>query len=306
MADEFIVQSAIPERLYVKIYHDFLDSELLNGKEKLVFILLKRYLNFKDDSGGIAGKAYPTLETLSKQTGTTKKTVADIIKKLERKGIIEIKQQGLNRPNIYIIRDFSGIWKSKTDDEVKAAIDTYEEEYEDFLMIERLRNKGYRVIKEKEPDTSHADQSNDESSTSLNQYNIDNNIQKKVESQERYSLDELKKHYDYDLMIRDFSSQADDIDSVLNILHTVLNTNKPTIRIAGSNIPAEVVIGKLMKLDYSDIMYAIEKYQERTDRIKSPAAYMLTSLYNAKEYSNLDVTNQVQHDMANWKPKEWL
>ena len=100
-------------------------------------------------------------------------------------------------------------------------------------------------------------------------------------------------------MIRDFSSQADDIDSVLNILHTVLNTNKPTIRIAGSNIPAEVVIGKLMKLDYSDIMYAIEKYQERTDRIKSPAAYMLTSLYNAKEYSNLDVTNQVQHDMAN-------
>ena len=128
MADEFIVQSAIPERLYVKIYHDFLDSELLNGKEKLVFILLKRYLNFKDDSGGIAGKAYPTLETLSKQTGTTKKTVADIIKKLERKGIIEIKQQGLNRPNIYIIRDFSGIWKSKTDDEVKAAIDTYEED----------------------------------------------------------------------------------------------------------------------------------------------------------------------------------
>ena len=44
MADEFIVQSAIPERLYVKIYHDFLDSELLNGKEKLVFILLKRYV----------------------------------------------------------------------------------------------------------------------------------------------------------------------------------------------------------------------------------------------------------------------
>ena len=69
MADEFIVQSAIPERLYVKIYHDFLDSELLNGKEKLVFILLKRYLNFKDDYGGIAGKAYPTLETHYKKTG---------------------------------------------------------------------------------------------------------------------------------------------------------------------------------------------------------------------------------------------
>ena len=174
MADEFIVQSAIPERLYVKTYHDFLDSDLLNGKEKLVFILLKRYLNFKDDSGGVAGKVYPTLETLSKQAGMTKKTIADIIKKLEKKGIIEVKQQGLNRPNIYSIRDFSGIWKSKTDDEVKAAIDTYEEEYEDSLMIERLRNKGYRVVKEKEPDNTEPTKVTVEPSTK-NNHNRGNN-----------------------------------------------------------------------------------------------------------------------------------
>ena len=52
-------------------------------------------------------------------------------------------------------------------------------------------------------------------------------------------------------------------------------------------------------------MYAIDKYQEQTDRIKNPTAYMLTLLYNAKEQSNLDITNQVQHDMYKWEaPKE--
>lgn len=304
MADEFIVQSAISERLYVKTYHDFLDSDLLNGKEKLVFILLKRYLNFKNDSGGVAGKVYPTLETLSKQAGMTKKTVADIIKKLEKKGIIEVKQQGLNRPNIYSIRDFSGIWKSKTDDEVKAAIDTYEEEYEDSLIIERLRNKGYRVVKEKEPDNTEPTKVTVEPSTKNNHNRGNNNTVNSSESQEleRYTIDQIRQIFDYDILVNDKSLWKRDIDSVFSILHAALNTTKETIRVGGEDKPTMIVIGKLMKLDYLEIMYCIEKYSEQTERIKNPTAYMLTLLYNAKEQMNLDISNQVQHDMYHWEP----
>ena len=43
--ETFIVQSDSPDRLYVKTYHDFLDSTIIGGKEKLIFILLKRYLS---------------------------------------------------------------------------------------------------------------------------------------------------------------------------------------------------------------------------------------------------------------------
>lgn len=302
MADKFIVQSAIPERLYVKTYHDFLDSDLLNGKEKLVFILLKRYLNFKDDSGGVAGKVYPTLETLSKQAGMTKKTVADIIKKLEKKGIIEVKQQGLNRPNIYSIRDFSGIWKSKTDDEVKAAIDTYEEEYEDSLMIERLRNKGYRVIKEKEPDNTEPTKVTVKPSTKNNHNHYNNNTVNSSESQEleRYSEDDVKALYDYDIMIQDKPLMKNDIDTILFYVKEVLNCTKPTIRVCGENKPTMVVISQFMKLTYSEILYVVDKFKEQTDRVKNQEAYILTLLYKSKEQMNLDITNQVSHDMYHW------
>jgi hypothetical protein len=51
-------------------------------------------------------------------------------------------------------------------------------------------------------------------------------------------------------------------------------------------------------------MYAIEKYQEQTERIKNPTSYMLTLLYNSKEQMNLDITNQVSHDMAHWNTEE--
>lgn len=302
MADKFIVQSAIPERLYVKTYHDFLDSDLLNGKEKLVFILLKRYLNFKDDSGGVAGKVYPTLETLSKQAGMKKKTVADIIKKLEKKGIIEVKQQGLNRPNIYSIRDFSGIWKSKTDDEVKAAIDTYKEEYEDSLMIERLRNKGYRVVKEKEPDNTEPTKVTVEPSTKNNHNHYNNNTVNSSESQEleRYSEDDVKALYDYDIMIQDKPLMKNDIDTILFYVKEVLNCTKPTIRVCGENKPTMVVISQFMKLTYSEILYVVDKFKEQTDRVKNQEAYILTLLYKSKEQMNLDITNQVSHDMYHW------
>lgn len=103
-------------------------------------------------------------------------------------------------------------------------------------------------------------------------------------------------------MIADNLFKDRDVNSVMDILHTTLNTTKETIRIGGEDKPAMVVISKLMKLDYSEIMYAIDKFSEQTERIKNPTAYMLTLLYNAKEHMNLDISNQVQHDMYNWKP----
>lgn len=67
-----------------------------------------------------------------------------------------------------------------------------------------------------------------------------------------------------------------------------------------------VVIGKLMKLNNESIMYAIEKFSEQTERIKNPTSYMLTILYNTPEQFNLDIKNQVSHDMARWNkpPKQ--
>ena len=103
-------------------------------------------------------------------------------------------------------------------------------------------------------------------------------------------------------MVNDNPFSKNDIDSVMDILHTNLNTTKKTIRIGGEDKPAMVVISKLMKLTYSEIMYAIDKFKEQTDRIKNPTAYMLTLLYNSKEQMNLDISNQVQHDMYHWEP----
>ena len=293
------IKSATDQRRFTLVYNDFLESDILNYYEKMVFIALKKFAD--NDSM----RAFPSLKTIHGITGISLSQVRRSIEHMEQLGVISVehrtdKEKG-HQSNIYTLYDYAEIWKvDSSNDDVAAVVD----EISEAKLVAELKARGYTVTKEKEPDTLQADQSDNESSTQLNQFDIVNTTINSKESQEveRYSLVEIRAFYDYDIMVSDNPFAKNDIDSVMDILHTNLNTTKKTIRIGGEDKPAMVVIGKLMKLDYSDIMYAIEKYQEQTDRIKNPTAYMLTLLYNAKEQSNLDITNQVQHDMYNWEP----
>ena len=293
------IKSATDQRRFTLVYNDFLESDILNYYEKMVFIALKKFAD--NDSM----RAFPSLKTIHGITGISLSQVRRSIEHMEQLGVISVehrtdKEKG-HQSNIYTLYDYAEIWKvDSSNDDVAAVVD----EISEAKLVAELKARGYTVTKEKEPDTLQADQSDNESSTQLNQFDIVNTTINSKESQEveRYSLVEIRAYYEYDIMVNDNPFAKNDIDSVMDILHTNLNTTKKTIRIGGDDKPAMVVISKLMKLTYSEIMYAIDKFKEQTDRIKNPTAYMLTLLYNSKEQMNLDITNQVQHDMYNWKP----
>lgn len=293
------IKSATDQRKFTLVYNDFLESDILNYYEKMVFIALKK---FADND---TMRAFPSLKTIHSITGISLSQVRRSIEHMEQLGVISVehrtdKEKG-HQSNIYTLYDYAEIWKvDSSNDDVAAVVD----EISEAKLVAELKARGYTVTKEKEPDTLQADQSNNEPSTQLNQFDIVNTTINSKESQEveRYSLVEIRAYYEYDIMVNDNPFAKNDIDSVMDILHTYLNTTKKTIRIGGDDKPAMVVISKLMKLTYSEIMYAIDKFKEQTDRIKNPTAYMLTLLYNSKEQMNLDITNQVKYDMSHWEP----
>ena len=292
------IKSATDQRPFIMVYHDFLDSDVIGSHEKMVFIALKKFADSKN-------QCFPSLKKLSDVTGLSKRKIQDTLKELEQKHIITIESRlradGGTTSNLYTLYDFKELWNAGSSEEMAAVVD----EYEDKKLISLLEAKGYTVIKEKEPDTTEPtkDQLNQAlmNNSSLNLYNYITDDAKSQEL-ERYTIDQIRQIFDYDILVNDKPLWQKDIDSVFSILHTALNTTKETIRVGGEDKPTMVVIGKLMKLDYSEIMYCIEKYSEQTERIKNPTAYMLTLLYNAKEQMNLDISNQVQHDMYNWEP----
>ena len=292
------IKSATDQRPFIMVYQDFLESDLLdNHYQKLVYVYLKKFADSKN-------QCFPSVKTLSKLTKISVNKVKLTLAELEQKGVISkenrTRPDGGKSSNLYTLYDFKELWNAGSSEEVAAVVD----EYEDKKLISLLEAKGYTVIKEKEPDKTEPTKVTVEPSTKLNQFDIVNTTinSEKCQELERYTIDQIRQIFDYDILVNDKPLWQRDIDSVFSILHTALNTTKETIRVGGEDKPTMVVIGKLMKLDYSEIMYCIEKYSEQTERIKNPTAYMLTLLYNAKEQMNLDISNQVQHDMYNWEP----
>ena len=120
----------------------------------------------------------------------------------------------------------------------------------------------------------------------------------KIYETDVYTIQDIRMLYEYDSLIIQYPKKKTDIDVVFDILYDTLNSTKQYIRVGSEDKPAMVVIGKLMKLDYSDISYSINKYHEQTDRIKNVKSYLLTNLYNSKEQQHLDIMNlgHVNHD----------
>ncbi len=279
---------------FTMIKNAIIDSEeILNEHEKILYIVLMRYGN----------KAFPSLSTISKKCGFSKRTAQRTIDALIEKGLLKkrnrtSKKTG-NTSNVYTLIDNDKIWQSAKED-LQKNIDA-------ALLEEAVRIVEASGMKVLDKEKKLASEPTTEQKQAVEKYNIpkENNTISGGKSQlsnnsiEKYTMEDVKIFFDYDILLQRKPLYKNDIDAVIEILYDTLNTSKTTIRVQGTEKPASVVIGKLMKLYYEDILYVIDKYNEQTERIKNPTNYILTLLYTAREQITLDIGNQVRHDMMN-------
>lgn len=112
------VQLAEPERKYVKVYHDFLDNTYLNVGEQMVFIALKSYVNFSNDSDSV----YPSLKTICARAKLGEKSVRKHIDTLVKKGIVKKVRRGLTKTNLYTLTDSAKVWACEKVEDVPKII----------------------------------------------------------------------------------------------------------------------------------------------------------------------------------------
>ena len=295
MADnKIIVQLASPERKYVKVYHDFLDNSFLSVEEQMIFIALKSYIDFREDSG----EAFPSVDTLCRRAKMSKPRTIKAINNLIKKGIVKKVQRGLTKTNLYTLSDYPTMWACDNVEDVKAIADNQGvKPLTPAEHIAELERMGYTVqIKEKGLETEPTKAQYQAPQTN-NIIDIDKDSTKGAKSQaERYTMEDIKALYEYDSLIIQYPAKQTDIDIVFEILYETLNTTKKTIRIGGEDKPQMVVIGKLMKLQPDDLIYSIDRYHEQTERIKNVKGYLLTILFNSREQNHLDLMNLGHHN----------
>lgn len=301
--DNFIVKLQKPERKFSKTYEDFLENTILSCEERMVFIVLRSFVDYAHDE---AGTVYPTVETICRCSGLSRPRAIRTINKLVSKGIVQKTRRGLTKSNVYTLVDRPDIWKAESVEDMRQ-----EAEKSDIQKhIEALEAAGYTVTKTEKglspSDVEKSPNSNDiyNPSICLSDSNTDSeNVQyqnkcshtSKGSIEEVYTLENLKAYFEY----RSIQADEDTKAAIFNIIHNVLNTSREKVKVCGELRPAAVVKSRIMKLSGQDIQYVIEKYIEygRTGRkIKNPEAFILTQLFKAKEQAELETQNDLNVD----------
>ena len=73
------------------------------------------------------------------------------------------------------------------------------------------------------------------------------------------------------------------INNMVDIMVSVITSNKKTIRISGEEIPQEIVKERFLKLDSGHIEYILQCVNNVTNKIHNIRAYYLSALYHATE-----------------------
>lgn len=295
MADneEVVVESKSDQRLFTMVYHDFLTCKLLNYYEKMIFIMLKKHADSKTH------EAYPSLATISKETGISKRKVQNCLDHMEELKVIKRKRRktdnGDYTSNLYTLHDYAKLWKDGVLPEDGSEPDDKQR------LLEQIEQE-YVMINKKDlakTSTKKYLQSLLESNNIPTDNNTEN-TQKSQEVYERYPEQWIIDFYNLNDMKEENPTKGAVIDTVANILYTILNSTKETIRVNGEDKPTMAVVGRMLKLNQDMILYAIDQFIKQTDKIKNPRAYMITCLYNAQEQYELALHNQVSHDLAHY------
>lgn len=305
MSNQYGVTLSRPERPFVMVYQDFLNNTVLSAEEKLVFIALKSFVSYGEDSG----KVFPSNETLQRLTSMGENRVSKNLHSLEEKKVITIKRRGLTMTNLYTLVDTETMWKSETVEELQtnseAMIDATDRE-----LIEELRRRGYNVEEtkktapepteqiqtvvpetEKEPVSAHLQAQNNTNSKAINQ---SNNKPEPPQSQdtkccttELYSKEDLQEVLELDHA----DIPPEDKEAILSVIHTAVNSSKDYLRVNSTSIHKDTVTAKLLKLTPEELEFVMEQYHKQQTKIVNPSGYLLTQLYRAKEQYHLYLMN---------------
>lgn len=110
----------------------------------------------------------------------------------------------------------------------------------------------------------------------------------------------IKENLDYDILCSKYDRER--LDEIVQLLLETLSSAKKTIRIAGDQIPADVVKSQLLKLNSSHIEYVFECIDKNTTKIRNIKNYLLTALYNAPATIIHYYQSEVNHDLYGDEP----
>ncbi len=99
-------------------------------------------------------------------------------------------------------------------------------------------------------------------------------------------------------LLREMPWDENRLDQIVELMTEVVCSNRPTIRVAGSEFPQEVVKSRFLKLDDDHIRFVFECLDHNHTKIRNMKQYLITTLFNAYTTKTQYYYSEASHDMA--------
>ena len=252
-----------------------------------------------------------TVEDIIIDLGCARQKVSKLLEELDLAfGLIERKRQGLGKPNIIYVKNFSvtntdksgenqEVWKSnslKYENQTSRSMNSEIQEVpKSYSNNTNINNNNYNntdfnntILSYPISDEELCDDGSDEPLDAIGWM------------RERTTYENLiKDNIDYDIMIEKFEKAW--IDEIVELMVDVVCSKEPYIRINKQEYPHEVVKSRFLRIDSSHIEYIYFALRENCSNVRNIRAFLITTIYRSFETSDNWFSAKVNYDMANPK-----
>lgn len=251
------------------------DAKVLYGL-LLDRVSLSKMNSWIDDTGRVY--IYFTIKSVKAAMRCANTKACALLKELQDFGLIERYKQGLGKPAMIYVKDFTRFRKSE---------------------VSTSENRNFGDLQIRITDCRKSESINTESNN--NEFSKTHSILSDEEEERRAYTAYFREQLALDCLLNDHPYDRNLINEIFELIVDTVCSGKETIRVAGDNKPAGVVKAQLMKLDQGHIEFVLEGMKENTTQVRCIKQYLLAALYNAPLTISNYYQSLVNHDMATGK-----
>ena len=226
------------------------------------------------------------------------------MRELERFGLIERKRQGLGKPAMIYVKNFSGYGNNAApQNETNEAVEPSRNEEKvsankALFSVPKQAVKAARTGQSRVPAEGSLDCPNraandtEKKETEISETNrilpqpprssgSRPRYGRKLMDEMRWVREEIRENIDYEGLVWDSPCDADIFDGYVELMTEAACSTRETVRICGQELPAAVVRSRFLKLEREHVEYVRDCLCHATAAIGNIKAYTLAALYNA-------------------------
>lgn len=267
----------IPKMLFTEEIFEALstDAKVLYGL-LLDRISLSRENGWLDDAGRVY--VYYTIKSVKKSMRCANTKACGLLRELDEFGLIERKKQGLGKPTIIYVKDFTRFRKAELlGSDKQNSVILYTGTLDNRKSESNKTEKNKTESSKTNPILSGADKDMDER-TSYRNY--------------------LNSQLDMEIMYERYPYDRETLDAIMDLMLDVVCSKRKTIRIAGDDKPVSVVKSQFLKINSMHLEYVMDCMKKNPAKVRNIKQYLLAAIYNAPLTMQSYYQAWVNNDMA--------